>query len=144
LEAGLSFPWDTFDIKTMIENKMIYSGFLGCNIDVDLPFWKQNFNFRVGSFFYLVKKKKNNKDIIMPLRRNMHVFRSFTVFFFYWNSSNIKLPLGFTVTRLHVRVFMSFSYKLLFIFGNDCQTLRSGIAIRPKGKRRGPFNLIFN
>jgi hypothetical protein len=41
----------------MIEDKMIRSGFLGYNIDTDLPFRAQNFNLWVEGFFCLFKKK---------------------------------------------------------------------------------------
>jgi hypothetical protein len=44
LGVGLSFSWDIFDIKRMIGDKMVRLGFLGYNIDVDLPFKTQNFN----------------------------------------------------------------------------------------------------
>jgi hypothetical protein len=44
LGVRLSFSSDTFDIERMIEDKMIRLGFLGYNIDIDLPFRAQNFN----------------------------------------------------------------------------------------------------
>ena len=58
LGVGLSFSWDTFGIERMIEDKMVCLGFLGCNIDTDLPFKEQNFNLYVRSFICLFKQTK--------------------------------------------------------------------------------------
>jgi hypothetical protein len=44
VEVKLSFPYDTFGIEKMIENKMVHSGFLGYSIDIDLSFRTQIFN----------------------------------------------------------------------------------------------------
>ena len=97
-----SFSWDTFGIKRMIGDKIIHSGFLGYNIDIDLPFMAQNFNLWVGGFFcFFFLKKKNNEDTTMSLRGgNMHVLRGLFILFFYWNSSNTKLPLNFNKNKV--------------------------------------------
>jgi len=58
LGVGLSFSWDTFDIKRMIGDKMVRLGFLGYSIDTNLPFKTQHFNLWVGGFFCLFKKNK--------------------------------------------------------------------------------------
>jgi hypothetical protein len=34
LGVRLSFSWDTFDIKRMIDNNMVHSGFLGYSVCV--------------------------------------------------------------------------------------------------------------
>jgi hypothetical protein len=47
------FSYDTFSIERMIGDKMVCSGFLGYNINTDLPFKVQNFNIWVGGFFCL-------------------------------------------------------------------------------------------
>jgi hypothetical protein len=51
LGVGLSFSWDTFDIERIIGDKMVCSGFLSYNTDIDLPFRAPNFNLWVGGFF---------------------------------------------------------------------------------------------
>jgi len=38
LRVRLSFPWNTFGIRRMIEDRMVLSGFLGCSIDTNFPF----------------------------------------------------------------------------------------------------------
>jgi len=44
LGVKLYFSWDVFGIERMIGDKIVYLGFLGYNIDTDLPFMAQNFN----------------------------------------------------------------------------------------------------
>lgn len=61
LSVRLSLPCDTFGIERMIGDKMICLGFFCYNIDTDLLFRTQNFNFEFGAFFYLFQKKKTVK-----------------------------------------------------------------------------------
>jgi hypothetical protein len=98
-----------------------------------------------------------------PRRGNMHVLRGFSIFFFYWNNSNTKLPLIFNKNKVACKsVFIWFYYKyhvgsgiirylyvykLLFIFRNDWIMLsmrqRVGVSIVARclykgGPRRTP------
>jgi len=45
LGVGLFFQRDAFDIERIIGDKMICSGFLSCNVDINLSSRTQNFNF---------------------------------------------------------------------------------------------------
>jgi len=51
LGVGLSFPWHTFVIERMIWDKMVRLGFLGYNIDIDLPSEHKFLTFRLGASF---------------------------------------------------------------------------------------------
>jgi len=84
LGVGLSFPWHTFVIERMIWDKMVRLGFLGYNIDTDLPSEHKFLTFRLGaSFIFFFKKKKRWRYNHAPKRRkNMHVLRGFSVFSF--------------------------------------------------------------
>ena len=68
LGVGLSFPWHTFVIERMIWDKMVRLGFLGYNIDTDLPSEHKFLTFGLGASFISFFKKKNDGDTTMPLR----------------------------------------------------------------------------
>jgi len=148
---------------------MVCPGFLSYSINIDLPFTVSNFNILVGGFFCFFKKTINSEDTTMPPRRkNMHVLRGFSIFFFYWNSSNTKLPFIFNKNKVACKgVFIIFIwfyckyhvgsgvigylyvYKLLFIFRNDWIMLsmrqRVGVSIVARCLYRGgPLSLGFS
>jgi len=114
VRVGLSFSWDTFVIERIIRDKIVCSGFLSYSIDIDLPFKAPNFNLWVGGFFcHFKKNKKQWRYNHAPKEGNIHVFRGFSIFFFYWNSSNMKLPLSFNKNKVLCRCFHSFHMVLL-------------------------------
>jgi hypothetical protein len=122
---------------------MVCLGFLSYSTNIDLPFRAPNFNLWVGGFLcHFKKKNKQWRYNHAPEEENIHVFRGFSIFFFFWNSSNMKLPLSFNKNKVVCRgVFVVFIwfyckyhvgsrvigylyvYKLLFMFRNGWSML---------------------